>query len=897
MRQSLLVLLAAFLVPMSQGQELAKDYVAVMVGNNLEVDSRVQMFCSLQENVVRQQRERVRDTFGWVTDVESDNSRTCLYSAKVTYPIAQAWAARARKMGYQDVNVIRDAPIKQQTPTKQEWVPPGFEALLEPQMTFADVFYGAQKITSIPLIYTAGFVEIQNPKQLVNLIPDLIDPLAVEHALSGSLPSNRELICTKTSTSLCGVLTSKPDIAAVIWDENRFRLDVFINSEQFAVRAVDIEKYLGHSSAGWSMMQTGYMAASSETGTNWAYTLSGVNTVAYRENRMATSLYLTEDEFNVSDMVIARDFESLSYQAGYFSGDSGQLSFGYGQSMLGFNIGTNLNTRVDLRQSSGNEVDVFLDSRSEVSIYKDGRLISSNTYDAGNQIIDTTALPSGSYDIDIRIKDAFGIETSETVFYVKSKNLPPRDQDLWFFEAGQRTESGSGVFDDTIDDWLVRTGYRQRWGESSSINYGLTANKQEIMGEIGWFGMNRYFQSSLSFAGTDRNGYGLDAYGNGSVRDWYLSGGFRYINNKHYNNRFETSSLLGESYTQSSLSLSRSTPFGYVSLNGRANSRFDDGDDYTSATLSFSPNAINIANSSLSFRSELTNENGNWYGLLSFTWRMTRDQWSGRISPRVEYQGDKGFASETRPDISGDIRWRDGDVWAPDVSASMTGFYEEDYYGGAIDVDMAGRYGSLGAQVQRQTSGEATSLTYNVNGATAFVVTEDTLSVGGQRQAQAAVVIKIEGETEGVWYDVLVNGSSKGYAVPGADTVIPLRPFERYEVELRERGVGFSNFSGKSYDVTLYPGNVKPLVWNIAPVIIVFGQFVLADGSAAGQGVVSGVEGVSFTDASGFFQASIKQDVEVLSIETKEGVCRVSIPEIIVNNGVANLGVLQCKVD
>jgi len=84
-----------------------------------------------------------------------------------------------------------------------------------------------------------------------------------------------------------------------------------------------------------------------------------------------------------------------------------------------------LNTVIDSQKTQGNDILVYLPRRSFVSIYRDDRLYSSRTYDAGNQLIDTSELPDGAYTILLRIQEANGTSRKKRAFLSRTKIYRP----------------------------------------------------------------------------------------------------------------------------------------------------------------------------------------------------------------------------------------------------------------------------------------------------------------------------------------------------------------------------------------------------------------------------------------------------------------------------------------
>ena len=109
-----------------------------------------------------------------------------------------------------------------------------------------------------------------------------------------------------------------------------------------------------------------------------------------------------------------------------------------------------LDNRADLEDQRGSELLVFLTRRSRVDVLRDGRLLTSGFYDAGQVRLPTRDLPTGAYPVTLRITDATGRSVEETRFFSKTNSIPPQDTDLWYVEGGAlRNTNTEGAFPQT----------------------------------------------------------------------------------------------------------------------------------------------------------------------------------------------------------------------------------------------------------------------------------------------------------------------------------------------------------------------------------------------------------------------------------------------------------------
>ena len=122
-------------------------------------------------------------------------------------------------------------------------VPPGFEDLAGPQTNQIDVYVHNNQITSTFATYDFETFTFENPQLVVDNIEDLLDPQAIVNALSQPLNTNSDRLCLQhIQVNKCGVL--EPNIAGIIFDESKFRVDIFINPLQLKTKTVYQSKYL-----------------------------------------------------------------------------------------------------------------------------------------------------------------------------------------------------------------------------------------------------------------------------------------------------------------------------------------------------------------------------------------------------------------------------------------------------------------------------------------------------------------------------------------------------------------------------------------------------------------------------------------------------------------------------
>ena len=787
------------------------------------------------------------------------------------------------------------------SPLKPSNIPPGFESLFEDQQSLVDVYFGGKLIATTLATFNPNSITFEQPSDISSRIPYALDLDVIQAALAGELPANQEYRCYYRNQRNCGVMY--PEVASVIFDSDRFRADLFVNPNLLGVTQVRQDKYLPPSDGGLSFLQTFNYAFSGndENGSETLNNLSALSLLSYKENAIQmSSNYDNDSDFEIDTLVAQRDWQGMRYLGGYFQTISGDLRFTTETSVLGARIGTSLDTREDERQTSGRQIQVFLQSRGEVAIFKDDRLVSSRIYDAGNQIIDTSALPGGAYDISLRIRDAGG-ERIETQFYVKNSNLPPIDEPFYFIELGQVTDlSGDDTLPETTGDHILRGSINTRLNFNNAVFGGLSTTEDDAVAEIGWFGLgNRYdAQVSAAIARHDRYGFSTEARVN-FERGW-LIGTYRRIWDKGSENLpgdepdYGAINLIGPEQEQ--LTMSLNVPWNITNIS--AGIRYIDRpgqDSVTDYSAGINFEVFRTARSSTDFRLQTNHSDDDLFVLATLTWQMRRDHFSYLLRPEYNHM-DSDEGNNSHSALSASANWDSRELMSSELRVGVNGRLDDEVNSVGVYGDWGGRYGRARGQLERvdRDDGTVTNL-YNGNLSTSFIVAKEQMALGGKEQNQAAVVIDLRGDAGDSFFDIMVNGGRMGTARAGTKTVLSLRPFETYSIRLNVRGNDFVYFDDEEHKVTLYPGNVVTLNWQADKVNIIFGRIQDSVGNPVANGLLRGVSGLATTDEFGVFQAEIIQSVKQFQVQTRSTLCTVRLPEFVTNNGVASVGNLRCE--
>ena len=312
-------------------------------------------------------------------------------------------------------------------------IPAGFEDLSAPQTSLVDVFFLGQHVDVAMATFAPGSFAFVDPEAVVQRLPQIARPGAITLALSGELEPNAALVCGTRSRPGCGTL--QPDVAGIIFDADRFRVDVFIDPALLEPQLTQSPRFLPDPEAGFSALETIAVAAAGSTSDGSDFTLRSSSLLAYDTSRLTAETSVSSaDGANLDVLAGEVDHRGWRYIGGLYRT---ALSSLLGERrLLGAGAASSIDTRLDREQVRGSPITVFLPIRAQVEIFREGRLLSSQGYPAGNQVVDTTALPEGAYEVTLRIRQIDGSVREETRFFAKTSAVPPRGAPRYVLEAG-----------------------------------------------------------------------------------------------------------------------------------------------------------------------------------------------------------------------------------------------------------------------------------------------------------------------------------------------------------------------------------------------------------------------------------------------------------------------------
>jgi hypothetical protein len=748
--------------------------------------------------------------------------------------------------------------------------PEGFEYLTAAQTTEVDIYFGNEMILSTMARFDLTSIEFINPQEIVALLPQIKEPAAITSAISGTLNPHTEELCLNKLQHNCGIL--KPSIAEIIFDANRFRVNLFINPLYLNEQTLQSQIFLPTPENNLSSVNIFTARTSGGRKLEQRSYLSSNNIISYGATRLLSQARLHSDDGLILETArLEHERGKWTYAAGTMESTSYVSSLATTQGFLGLRAARTLNTRTDLRLSSASNIYIFFNERSYVEIIKDGKVFDSGFYEYGNQQLDTSNLPEGVYDITVRITNNRG-EELQTHLFSRSSVLPPQDHALHFFEAGVLLEKNTigdiNKAPKTSDVSFVHSGSRMRITDRFGAEIeALNTSEDTALAQVGLY----YFLPGLFFHGgalrgnNQTQGQFFDL--NFSHRLFSLGLSYRDLET----HQVETNSSF-QTGTKTAVTLGARILGG--SLVGRAtnNASLEVDTEY-----------------SLSYRRSLLRR-GNTHAYLTLNWNS--NQGGDTMAMGLQLSGGNNQHRETLA-----TRWNDSSGHSTlQTEGTFTRFHqhkgelygsttvsaqaEKDQQSLGLHIKGDSRYGNgfLKTQNQRYSDSAKNQTTYAA-GAQAVVITgASAVALGNSKLGRSGIIVDLNGQCEDN-FEVRIDNHTRAIATTNSNKPVLLPPYQSYDVTLKSTGNSLVRFDAKPQTVTLYPGNVTHLKWDVDPMFVVTGQAIYADGKPVENTRITNLEEFSGTDENGWFQVELSK-MKVLELTPTEGpACEIKLPE------------------
>jgi len=786
-------------------------------------------------------------------------------------------------------------------------VPPGFAELTLDHELLVDVYFGGRKLGEAMVVARPGYVRFKDPARIVALIPNVVPSGALSAAFAGELPANAALVCSGGASRGCGSLS--PQTAGIIFDEDHFRVDLFVNPKALQLIRPNDSLYLPEPTAPLSLTSSAGLALSGSSDASPVYNIQNQTILGFRNARLRSdSSYASKFGFVMDRLVGEIDRPGLRYSAGLFWAPG--LDLIGPRRIVGVGVTTQFDTRTDRDTLRGTPLVLFLAQPARVDILVDGRLLTSASYEAGNNVLDTATLPDGSYSLLLRIHEANGATTEERRFFAKNVQIAPIGQPIYFAYAGTLANTRPGRPVSLSDGLFYQFGTARRLTRNVALDLSVIGTRTKPIAEAGaWLitPLVRLRAAALASSKGDAGALVQIASGqagplnvNLDLRRIWSSDGRSLIPLPDYAATFDPVDLdgrqIGEgSYTQASGSIGCQLGAAYAEIIGSL--RKDKG---MALDYSIGPNlnwpVVNANGLQIALHADAQVTSAARSGYVGV--RMFFNRGGYAVSSSV---GRRGVSSKSGAGSSGlravgdtTAHFAYADENGTDLSLAGGVTREIDSTAGHAEAVVYSRLGSARGQVLHDFEG-TNRTQYGLTVQTGAVLNRDDAVLGGRNLAQSAVIVSVDGAPDGSQFDILVDGHSRGRVKAGRRVPIFLEPYHSYSVRLRPLNAASVWFDTASRALTLYPGNVQHVRWHVEHLLTIFGRAVGPDGKAVADATVTSRRGIGQSDSNGYFQIETSSD-DALSFEIAGGTkCRVTLGGLDQKLDYAAVGRVLCQ--
>ena len=783
-------------------------------------------------------------------------------------------------------------------------VPDGFEELSGPRQLLVDLYMGGRRIGEVRITSEDGQIRFDDPAAAALLIKHASDPTELTAALSMDFPANAGRVCSTVASTACGTLN--PELAGVIFNDERFRLDLFLAPRLLSAVSAVAQGYLDTPESGLSLASSFGASLSGSSQSGQAYQLQARNLLGFRNGRLRNNtVFASGQGLLVDDLVAELDRPGWRYSAGLFWAPGSDFT---GQRrMLGVGIGTQLETRIDRDSLDGTPLLLFLRQPARVEVLVDGQLVASRFYEAGNNILDSAGLPSGSYPLVLRIHEGSGPPREERRFFVRSSQMAPVGHPIYYAYAGMMADRRKGRPVSLTGDYYLRAGTARRFSRDLGVEAAVTATPGKTLAEVGVFLATPIARiRALGLASSDgdfgamaqitsanlgRLNFGLD------LRHIRSADGKPLIPLPQSAEGFSATTASrvdpdSDSYTQLTGTMAYHLGPATVQLLAFYRAERAGRADY-SLGPSLNWRLLQLPGLQLNFNADVQKTRETLSGFVGMRMLINRGGFSVSSQSGGAYRG----AGANGRGKSGAVtqvstQWYRQAGDRSEVSIAATLDRTLDGMSAQGTGSFASPFGTARGDVLHRFGGGG-STDYVLNLQSGGALTAGAFELGGRDLDESAIIAKVEGS--GGPFELLVDDVAKGQVSGGQALALFLRPYRSYQVRLRDLGSGASAYDSGTRAVTLYPGNVVRAVWRAEPVVTLFGRALDDAGRPIADASVETKRGSGRSDAEGWFQVEAAVGEPLRLTRRDGGQCNIVPGVIDAPDHYAPLGDVTCR--
>ena len=780
--------------------------------------------------------------------------------------------------------------------------PPGFEDLAAERQLLLDVWFGGRKLGEARVRVAPGLLTFEDPAAVAALVPEVARPLELRRALEGALETNVSRLCGASREKGCGSI--EPLAAGVILDEERFRVDLFVNPALLETPDQASDAYLDRPGAAPSLISLFGATLSGSNRGDQSWHVQNRTIAAVGSLRVRSDMSLSSGTgVTIDNLAAEKDLKDWRYIAGIFWAPGTEL---VGRRRIaGIGATTQLDTLQDRDALSATPLVLALQHQARVELLVDGRLVSSRIYPAGNRLVDTEALPGGSYEVLLRIQEDGLPVRIERRFFSRGTLMAPLGRPQFAAFAGILPSAGPGLSLDHGDAFYqLSASYRvaPRIGLDASV-LG-TGRKAILDGGVVWqSGLAQVRLSALLSSSLD---YGASIRASSSGKG-PLAFSFDLRTIKSRDGR----PLMPVASSRGTFSEDPEAGFGdrgsYTQAIGVASYRLGDAnfrltglyrrggteDSTYSIGASVDMPVIRTGRWDIVVQADVRKSEHELASFLGVRFLLNRGELALSGSAGTIHQSGRPGDDER---LVGEAQLAWARTLANDGQLSTDAAIGRDSDGSYARASAYARTPLVNARADLlHQFGDLATTQYAATLESGFVMSGHGVGMSGREMNDSAVEVSADGIEPGQRFELLVDEVARGTVGADRTTRVFLQPYRSYHIRLRPLGAQAASFDTAARQVTLYPGSVAALHWDVTPLFVLFGQAVDGLGRPVANAEIKGAFGIGRSDGEGYFQIETRSG-DVLGFEPASApACAVTVGKARQRDGYVSGGKVQCR--
>lgn len=783
-------------------------------------------------------------------------------------------------------------------------IPEGFRDINTDERVIVSVYFSANKVADTFATVNFDNLEFDNPQSFIKDISYIKNKEEVAKALTGKLELNSSKSCFPKRFLGCNDVDTP--VAAIVYNSNLYRVDLVINKNYLQKADPFAYNYLTSSQEGLSTLSNFNVNFKTDNTPNSIidYNINSRNYISYKNFNIQARLNYDRGDVITADEIISKAYhKDQEYKFGFTSMEDLQMTSG--ASYFGAGIKRFYSSREKQGMIYSKRIEIYLPYYSDVRIYKDNRLYSQEFYSPGNQILDTSSLPNGSYNIKLEIIDGRG-KREEVHFFTKTSRMPIKGEPFYYGDVGflkKEKNLSNKRLPEVSSIAIGRVGGGVRLNDYFGLLGNVVGTRFESGAEaILEFQHPNYTISSkyLKTSALD-NVYSIDADTSFLDKKLNLNLSFRKTTqgreDKDLSNEDAEFNLVSNSNSTFSANGNYVLPkeFGNVGLNFNRNGqqkgkyKYSYGASYDKIIVNYKGFRVN-----LNVKFDKSEEEKSYYTNIRTSYNKNGWSLSNTTTKTFKYtKGQRNSAINEHPLTNNIfINWDDKDLLKDQLLIGAFQNYNNNETNEQLTIDYDN---SKFGRIKTTTKHDKNKTEHTGNYRFSVATNNLDFALGGQASRDGAIIAKVKGSKKSNASFIIGSRSSGTKIKNNSSKLIPKSSFRDYSINITSDSKIMNEIANPNRKVTIFPGNVVTLKFQARETAIIMGRIVNENGQGVNGVITSSLE-ESLSDEDGNFQIYSYSDDKITAEDFEGNKCQAELKDVEINNsGVAFVNDIECQ--